>query len=331
MSESLRFTDIHHHFDTTGQGELFNTDADKRVEYKILTGHRLEDGTEKTQEQLLMQYVTNTDRLIGTIDGTLDNEPPFDTVIFLDKSGRPVAWLMDELWTLLARQRDTAFSDNVVPKMPDRYFLNIDREQWLPVIDPEHTGVYNIGAIPEEAINSLRAIYQPIGSDVNDKTTLDGKRVLIVDEVGVTGSTLKIAAQLLKRAIPDAEFGTAHWMSPGIFSDTNGSRNNDIPVWYKQHDARGRGVADRDLARSEKSSSKKQKIGKWFLSTVFDKPDESSLQLREEFKQLKRDIMIHKVLYTPCPQRNLEDSIERIETVNELDVAEYKALKVSKK
>lgn len=241
MSEKLKKTDSQLDVYNFEQDVLFDVEASRITEYKILKGHRLEDGSTKSQEQLLRQYVTNTDRLIGKLDGTIEGEPPFDVVILLDKSARPVAWLMAELWPILARKQGLPYDQAETPELPSRYFLNIDREQWLPIVDPDHTGTYNIDAIPDEVIQGLRAIYQPIDSDVDAKTVLDGKRVLIVDEVGVTGSTLKIAAQLLEKAIPEASFDTAHWMNPGIFTDSNGSRNNDLPVWYKQHEQESRG------------------------------------------------------------------------------------------
>lgn len=63
------------------------------------------------------------------------------------------------------------------------------------------------------------------------------------------------------------------------------------------------------------------------MSTLFDKPDEESLQLRAEFKQLVKDVLSHKVLYTPCPQRDIDDSINRIEAVNKMTIQEYQSIK----
>lgn len=306
-------------FEQSGQGVLFDIEhfgaEHLGTDYKILVGHWLEDGSWKDDASLRKQYVRYTDKLIGRLDGTLEDEQPFDVAIFLDKSARPVAWLVRALWELLAREKGTDFKEQRVPPMPEMYFLNIDREQWLPTVDPMRTGILNMKAVPEEAINSLRGIFQNVEADASASTSLDDKRILIIDEVSVTGSTLRIAQKLLQRAIPSASFDTAHWMMPGMFNDRNGSRNNDIPVWYKQHSSRGRGVADRDLRRSEKSKSKRQRMGKWFLSTVFDEPDGDSIQLRNEILQLARDTEDGLVKYQPAATR--DDIDARLEWFSE--------------
>lgn len=312
-NQNVAFTPI-----TVEQGVLFEDTkiAPPQVEYSILTGHYLEDGSWIDDKKLREIYIKYTDKLIGTIDGTLENERKSDAVIYLDKSARPVAWMVDAFWEMLARQVGTKYTDNIVPKKPDTFFLNIDREQWLPTVDPANKGILNIDAVPEEAIASLRAIYQPIGSTPEAPTILDGKNVLIVDEVNVTGNTLKIAKALLMRALPDTIFTTTHWMVPGTYNGGGASRNNDVPVWYKQHDARGRGVADRDLRRSASSSSYRQQIGKWFLSTAFDAPDKDSLQLRGEIAQLARDVLAGKLQYKPASTRDLTDYDLRFNTLN---------------
>ena len=52
-------------------------------------------------------------------------------LLFLDKSGRPVAWLVRALWPLLARHHGTGYGQGVVPRLPSCHFANIDREQWM--------------------------------------------------------------------------------------------------------------------------------------------------------------------------------------------------------
>lgn len=298
------------------------------TEYRILKGHSLENGTQKTDEQLREQYLRNTDRLIGIIDGTISDKEPYDVVLYLDKSGRPVAWMVNELWDDLARQAGTSFDDDIVPPRPQTYFLNIDREQWLPTVDPNHTGLYNIDAIPEETIDSLRSIYQLHSGSY--ETLLSNKRVLVVDEVRATGSTLAVAQQILRRAFPDTLFDTEYWMDPGLYTGKDGvSRNNDVPVWYKANDPTGRAVADRDLLRSKNSRSRVQRLGMWFLSSTFAQVDENSLQLRNEIKQLARDLRHKKVLFTPCPQRGIDDASERICAINGMTIEEFRHRKQS--
>src|SRR4051812_26469894 len=62
----------------------------------------------------LEKYAQSTDRLVGIMDGTIhertwydpdqpeDSAEKPDTVIFLDKSARPVSWFTDALWDQFA-------------------------------------------------------------------------------------------------------------------------------------------------------------------------------------------------------------------------------------
>ncbi|MFT4189003.1 MAG: hypothetical protein QM621_10535 [Aeromicrobium sp.] len=73
-------------------------------------------------------YVTLTDKLIHRIEQH-DSDDPL-SLLFLDKSARPVAWFVRALWPVLARVPGTPFADGQVPPMPPMRFANIDREQW---------------------------------------------------------------------------------------------------------------------------------------------------------------------------------------------------------
>ena len=322
----------HHEFapvtpDSHIQDTLFELQkADPKIEYRFLKGHHLEDGHFKTDAELREQYLRLTDTLIGVIDGTIDGTEPYDAVIYLDKSARPVSWLVNELWDDLAREQGTEFTEHKVPKRPQTLFLNIDREQWLPTVDPMRSGAIDVNAIPESTIDQLREIYRP--KPGSEETRLDGKRVLIVDEVSVTGSTLSIAQKILERALPNTEFGTTHWMSPGTYQAKDGTRrNNDIPVWYKSHDPTGRGVDNRDVVKSLNSKSRIQKIGMYFLSTAFAKIDPNSVQLRAEVKQLAKDLRDKKILFTPSIKREDSDMVARIQSVNDVTLEEFKQAK----
>lgn len=308
-----------------GQQELFESGKYKQeadVSYVIFQGYRTESGIDKSQSDLLENYLRYTDKLIGTIDGSINGTMPFDAVIYLDKSARPVAWMVNELWEDLARVPGTDFDENIIPPKPKTYFLNIDREQWLPTVDPGHTGKFNIDAIPEETLKGLRAIYEP-GND-SDNTILDGKRILIVDEVNVTGTTLAISKAILQKAIPDGTFETAHWMNPGVYTNKSGvSTNGDLPVWYKSHDPTGRGVGDRDLNISNNSKSRAQRLGKWFLSTALGFVDQKSVQLRAEIKKMAQEMRDGKILFTPTAERPDKDFVDRITKINSMSEQEF--------
>lgn len=274
---------------------------DEAFEYSILTGHNRTDGSYKTGEQLRMEYIQRTDRLIHTITdgveirdpdtGELSKKRP-DTVIFLDKSARPVAWLMRALWNKLAIDENEGIAEQ-----PDIRFLNIDRKQWVNTLDIEGNGVLDINRLDKTILRSLRSIFvSPI--DKQDGLTekidiapasLDGKTILVVDEVHATGRTLSIAQKLLQASFPTAQIAGIHWMS-GVSNIGQATGNADLPVWYKQDDPRGRGVNDRmkDPSRQQ-SGNLTQNLGKWFLSTPFRIPDKKSNQLRAEIKNLAHD------------------------------------------
>lgn len=70
----------------------------------------------------LIHYVRDTALLISKIDGSLDDEQPFDHVVYLDKSARPVSWLINMFWN--------DFSVGGVAR-PHHSYINIDRVPWF--------------------------------------------------------------------------------------------------------------------------------------------------------------------------------------------------------
>lgn len=302
-----------------------SADKPEEFSYQLLKGHSRTDGSYKTDEQLRMEYIQLTDRLVHEItQGKKTKDPetgqetvrPYDNIIFLDKSARPVAWLMKELWSTLA-----ADADGEVAAMPSINFLNIDREQWVNTVDPNGSGYMDIGKVDETIIRSLRSIFVSPNHKTKGLTeaidtapaSLDGKNILIVDEVLSTGRTLDIAKKFLSRAFPTAEMTGTYWMK-GIATRNDGlSRGNaDLPVWYKEKATIGRGVGDRDPYGSS-SKNITQRLGSWFLSSRFEKPDESSLQLRKELQRLARhpDVPIR-----PSVDRDDDDYDERLARYN---------------
>ena len=322
------------------QGELFSVDQVQQPDdgtYKLLVGHNRSDGTFKTDEQLKSQYMELTDKLVYKMtDGIKVTAPETgevevrkpDVVIWLDKSARPLAWLTKAAWPQLAAE-----ADGTVPDMPEFKFVNIDREQWVNQVDPMGTGRMNIENIDESVIRSLRSIFVDPSSKKNSlgehvdraDSSLDGKTIMIVDEVMSTGRTLDIASKFFARAFPTAYIGGEHWMS-GTATKGTAVGNADIPIWYKEKDETGRGVGNRNEAKSRMSPSMTQRLGGWFLSTTLPN-DGNAKQLRKELSMLASDAVEHKVVFKPSTERDMNDIEERIERYNGMSVQEFVAHK----
>lgn len=306
------------------------------VEYQILGEHDRTDGTNKTLDQLKMEYIHLTDELVrqmtegvpvtDRLTGERKVERP-DVVVWLDKSARPLAWLTRAVWDDLAAE-----ADGTIPEKPDFRFLNIDREQWVNTVDPDGIGHMDIDRVDPTIIRSLRSVFvEPkyktkglTGAIDVAPAELDGKTALVVDEVLSSGRTLDIAKKFLERAFPSAKVASAHWMrgqaqgAPG--SEITG--NADLPVWYVKTDVMGRGVGDRDEQISQQARSLTQRLGGWFLSTTFPTVDKAGLQLRRELQQLARDAHDGKTLVYPSIMREGDDFDERAMRLNGLDSME---------
>jgi hypothetical protein len=310
------------------------SDPSEQEEYTLLKGHFRTDGTYKSDEQLRSEYVHLTDEIINKLTNGVEVIDPHtgekelkrpDAVVWLDKSARPVSWLTKELWPILA-----ADQDGTVPELPKFYFANIDREQWVNTIDPEGSGHLDIDRVDRSIIRSLRSIFvtnkpkdQKLTEDLDSQpSVLDGKTVLIVDEVQATGRTLNIARKFFSKAFPDTKVAGMHWMG-GITVKGGATGNADLPIWYKQSTEKGRGVGNRDEQLSRSSKSLTQRLGAMFLSTVLRQSDPASLQLRKEFKQLARGVKEGKVLYVPSLSRDVDDFDERAQRINGMSFEKF--------
>lgn len=300
--------------------------------YELLVGHERTDGSFKTSEQLRSQYIELTDELIYTITsgvevvnnqtGERELRSP-DYVIWLDKSARPVAWLTKELWPILAQEEDGS-----VPGMPEFKFVNIDREQWVNMIDPNGVGAMQVDNIDSSIIRSLRSIFtepkyksEGLTEAIDSSSSLlDNKVILIVDEVQASGRTLNMANSFFKKAFPSANIATKHWMAGQTTKFVPGAGmaqgNADLPVWYKESTVSGRGVGNRNDRLSEQSKSITQRLGSYFLSTRLQGPDPDSRQLRQEIKQLAEDVKINKILVVPSLYR--DDFMDRAVRMNDM-------------
>lgn len=263
-----------------------------------------------TPISLRSRYVTLTDALIHRLEGHGGWVPEY--VVFLDKSGRPVAWLVRALWPVLARTPGTPFEDADVPPMPQFRMVNIDREQWWDQTGASETGVVDVGRLPPKIIDSLRAVFQPAGVTRTARTWLDGRRVLVVDEVYNTGDTLRIAQGLFQRAFPEADIRGDHWMTPGTKIDRAGNRRTaEVPVWYRADTWTGRLVGNR-MDPDNPPTTVRNRSGALFLSTRPRSPDTAGRQLRAEVTQLAADLMGARLLARPASSRSREDQKERI-------------------
>jgi hypothetical protein len=301
--------------------------------------------------------ILNVMNNIGVVDETIGDSAkytysefegqPVDHAVYLDKSARPISALVDGLWDSLAEAG---------AKKPDSSFVNIDKEIWLQYMNvpasrfqnPKEED-YNFDNIDpsllNDRINQLRAIYvqqdrlgdideNNLDSCKNLPTTLDGKNVLIVDEVESSGYTLKIALELYKRAFPEAKFGTAYWVSPRKLSwsvtEKDGTETKEfastwVPFWYDANTAFGRGIGDIDPVYSSHSTDIRTRIGRFLLSAPINQPteggfeiieDKRSQQTYDDLELLVERFKQRKVLYKPNPDR--KDYEQRAVSMNGL-------------
>ncbi len=97
-----------------------------RTEYSILTlqnyhqrmveEQQLMDIDYPDDDRLRAFYVMRTDQLIEEAE-----KEQVDTILYLDKSARPIQWLVKEFWPIFAGNKP----------MPESKFANIDASEWL--------------------------------------------------------------------------------------------------------------------------------------------------------------------------------------------------------
>jgi hypothetical protein len=216
----------------------------EEFQYDILTpdkGHTRQQTPEELQEFYLSQTTDLMNKVVG------DPETRADTLVFLDKSARPLAWIMRTFWDELAPQERNEHGELVTIPMPEMKFTNIDRLLWRADSKKE---ISDGGARPinESDIWGVRHVF-----DIGKENVLDGKKIVIIDEQAESGDTMQIAETLFKLAFPTSEVRTEPWIrhpydrhpitSEKIYKPV------EIPVWYPlkgddrlPEDERGRGV-----------------------------------------------------------------------------------------
>ena len=298
-------------------------------------------GTEFVYEQLndtdlRYEYVRLTEKLIAK---TLYEDK--DELVFLDKSARPVAWLMRSLWPTLGFKDFDENDQPIIESMPDMKFLNIDREQWEPTMGrsegKDGEGI-TLKYVSDDTIDSLTGLMseRTLNSDEyvtkDEKTFFDDKNILIVDEVSASGDTLRIAEALLGKAFQNAaSIEGVHWMAPEkVFNKKSGGMQNaKLPIWYSSSTPFGRLVGNRDSAKSYSSPSSRQRRGGQFLSTRFDEPDAMGITLRREMAQLGQEVAAGLMPVVPSIDRPDDDKFYEnyMRHVNGLSSREFSSLR----
>ncbi|MBR5389100.1 hypothetical protein IK146_00875 [Candidatus Saccharibacteria bacterium] len=280
-------------------------------------------------DETLGKMVGATAETIEAILGERDDKTPrADHVIYLDKSARPVSWLVDEFWE--------EFTDE---ERPQKTFLAIDRRQWLK---PPYTGEkiegheyiaeasgakkvaglsdFHIERVPIDILAGIHGLYVeggiPEGATPEEimemPTVLDDKNVTIVDEVSRSGATLGIARQLITAAIPKTKSVNGHvfWRS-GSFKVGEETQMASTPVWYPEDssDTTGRGVKDinelyyKTLYLAEKTNQNRALMqGAFVLGEPLMEPEkekgQKSLRLRAEIERMHEEYRAGHILPT---------------------------------
>ena len=273
--------------------------------------------------ELRTEYITLTDDMISKMAAQKT-----DVAIFLDKSARPVAWMMQSMWDQLRPQ----LPDGSAMPMPAIKFLNIDREQWGAILGRSEDQGIDAQLLPQERVDELHSLFHD-PRDKNDSTsTLRDKRIMIVDEVRVSGDTLEMAGRILVRAFPDAkDIRGCYWMDGQVKTDpkTGVRKNTRLPVWYSDRIVTGRLVGNRDSTKSSFSASRAQRLGRYWLSATFREQDQRGLKLKEEMKLMANELREHELPYMPVALWDDEiDPVEsRIERINQMSLEDYVKLR----
>ncbi len=276
-------------------------------------GPRWGDRSETLPLDLTMgRFVQSTADTIAVIAGEDDYEdiPAADHIVYLDKSARPVCWLVNTFW-----------DDFTKKPRPKHSFLAIDRREWFartntPIEANEYIRDEDGSArlatfhdfrtenVTDEDIARIRALFIPGGIETEDPaeimqtpTGLEGKNITIVDEVSRSGSTLAIAKYLISRAIPEAASINGHtFWDAGIQVSPYGNEKQmrGVPVWYDPKTHYGRGIGDVNESffaeRHERYNTPKtraQKFGAIALGQFIDLSEEPGNRSRELAREIR--------------------------------------------
>lgn len=212
----------------------------------------------------LAQYESDTSRLMDEFESK-----SIDHAIYLDKSARPVADLVDTMWGQYSTTADNP---------PVAHFLNIDRMSFLNMAGKNVTEVSSNDKIKEawsdvvrerksdpeqkarwrkQAANIRQLFTEELVDDgdieaiFSAESSLDGKSIHIIDEVKSSGATLGLAVDLLKEAFPDANITSSYFWSGDKKNVSQFKKDGQsfvtlqtVPIWYEKDYTAGRGIGD---------------------------------------------------------------------------------------
>ncbi len=260
------------------QPDEFVLDKSKYTRFKLQTVSktiqnkgertRLRDGESSQKlraanlEETAFMMLGAVQKVIYGIDSLDQEKCPYpDEIIYLDKSGRPVSWLVNTFW------EDFALKDEngKVKKRPKHSYVNLDRglilQKFFGMTVMDGAIKYNDDYYPthyhawmavkdkltNEHLSQLRALY--LEGDVEDpgKLTpeqimkmparLDNKNILVIDEVSSNHrTTLEMAETLFSEAFPGCNVRSMTFWPE--------SASKSVPVWYHKTDVEGRGIGD---------------------------------------------------------------------------------------
>lgn len=268
--------------------------------------------------EILGMHVGSTADTIAVLSGDDEKYPKADEVIYLDKSARPVSWMVGLFW-----------NDFTNEKRPHPSYLAIDRREWFKRTGTDIDGNEYVDGhmatfsdfkkenVTDRDIAAIRALYIPGGIETEDideimntPTGLEGKNITIIDEVKRSGSTAAIAQYLVSRAIPEAASVNVYtyWDQGFKILDNGEHQMRGAPVWYSHSSAAGRGIGDVNEAffqqRHEKFQTPKtraQAFGAIVLGQYIDLGNEAngsnpSRHLAEEMRKMHDEYMAGHIL-----------------------------------
>lgn len=269
-----------------------------------------------SQEELLEKYIRLLNPLVEKLAGNQE-QPGFDEVVFLDKSARPLYWMLKKMWPHMAPQSIDEHGQTLTAPMPKVKFANIDRLFWRKNPDQE---IEEGGArrITDDDVSGLRAIFN------HKENTLDGKRVLIVDEQSESGDTLRVAEKLFKQAFPDADIDGFSWIRHRYTIEKGQKKYEvrEIPMWYPPKDEKsknfkitGRGVFNPIIDKAKHENERFPENSYQFLSTKARLlKTEFSLEEQHELAALRDQLLQAK---DEEEERKIESQIEKIMTMGD--------------
>ncbi len=179
----------------------------------------------------------------------------------------------------------------------------------IKILDVDHNKLRNINEV-RLIVERLRGLFVPGGLSEEEvtysekimdrETGLEGKNIVIIDEVARTGATGKVAEHFISWAFPEARS-----VSFDVFFDDNNNRHPTtnqmlmIPFWYSlvHDDGAGRGINGvdqetykRKYERQPNNINRAADFGSLFLGVKMDYEAEEgkkSLRLREQIAKLR--------------------------------------------